>query len=94
MLLFPSFRQQKFQHWHHFLPRSLLEESYVMKDPFTSDKGKFLILGSRCSVCSRLVCVGPVGRPRRLRLAPHTHDRGRGDVRGQCEPQPFLAMVT
>lgn len=61
MLLFPSFRQQKFQHWHHFLPRSLLEESYVMKDPFTSDKDKFLILGSRCSVCSRLVCVGPVG---------------------------------
>ncbi|XP_039719109.1 cysteine-rich DPF motif domain-containing protein 1 isoform X2 [Pteropus medius] len=37
----------------------LLEESYVMKDPFTSDKDRFLILGSRCSVCSRLVCVGP-----------------------------------
>ncbi|XP_039719114.1 cysteine-rich DPF motif domain-containing protein 1-like [Pteropus medius] len=30
-----------------------------MKDPFTSDKDRFLILGSRCSVCSRLVCVGP-----------------------------------
>nr|KAF6398894.1 cysteine rich DPF motif domain containing 1 [Molossus molossus] len=37
----------------------LLEESYVMKDPFTPDKAGFLILGSRCSVCSRLVCVGP-----------------------------------
>uniref|UniRef100_A0A8C4MUK1 Cysteine-rich DPF motif domain-containing protein 1 n=1 Tax=Equus asinus asinus TaxID=83772 RepID=A0A8C4MUK1_EQUAS len=37
----------------------LLEESYVMKDPFTSDKDRFLILGSRCSLCSRLVCVGP-----------------------------------
>jgi len=39
----------------------LLEESYVMKDPFTSDKDKFLVLGSKCSLCSRLVCVGPVG---------------------------------
>lgn len=37
----------------------LLEESYVMKDPFTPDKDRFLILGSRCSICSRLVCVGP-----------------------------------
>ncbi|NWY06298.1 CDPF1 protein, partial [Nothoprocta ornata] len=36
----------------------LLEESYVMKDPFTPDKDKFLILGSQCSLCSRLVCVG------------------------------------
>uniref|UniRef100_A0A8C8ZF42 Cysteine-rich DPF motif domain-containing protein 1 n=1 Tax=Prolemur simus TaxID=1328070 RepID=A0A8C8ZF42_PROSS len=42
----------------------LLEESYVMKDPFTSDKDRFLVLGSRCSLCSRLVCVGP-GPPRR-----------------------------
>ncbi|XP_032738664.1 cysteine-rich DPF motif domain-containing protein 1 isoform X2 [Lontra canadensis] len=40
---------------------SLLEESYVLKDPFTSDKDRFLVLGSKCSVCSRLVCVGPVG---------------------------------
>ncbi|XP_065801539.1 cysteine-rich DPF motif domain-containing protein 1 isoform X1 [Muntiacus reevesi] len=38
----------------------LLEESYVTRDPFTPDRGRFLILGSRCSVCSRLVCVGPV----------------------------------
>ncbi|XP_073940799.1 cysteine-rich DPF motif domain-containing protein 1 isoform X3 [Castor canadensis] len=37
----------------------LLEESYIMKDPFTSDKGRFLVLGARCSVCSKLVCVGP-----------------------------------
>lgn len=37
----------------------LLEESYVMKDPFTSHKDRFLVLGSRCSLCSRLVCVGP-----------------------------------
>ncbi|XP_050179294.1 cysteine-rich DPF motif domain-containing protein 1 isoform X1 [Myiozetetes cayanensis] len=36
----------------------LLEEAYVMKDPFTPDKDKFLILGSRCSLCSRSVCVG------------------------------------
>ncbi|XP_077025297.1 cysteine-rich DPF motif domain-containing protein 1 isoform X2 [Tamandua tetradactyla] len=37
----------------------LLEECYVMKDPFTSDRNRFLILGSRCTLCSRLVCVGP-----------------------------------
>ncbi|NXK45977.1 CDPF1 protein, partial [Chauna torquata] len=36
----------------------LLEDSYVMKDPFTPDKEKFLILGSLCSLCSRSVCVG------------------------------------
>ncbi|NXD16854.1 CDPF1 protein, partial [Nothocercus nigrocapillus] len=36
----------------------LLEESYVMKDPFTPDNDTFLILGSHCSLCSRLVCVG------------------------------------
>ncbi|KAM9683486.1 cysteine-rich DPF motif domain-containing protein 1 isoform 2-T4 [Dama dama] len=39
----------------------LLEESYVLRDPFTPDKGRFLVVGSRCSMCSRLVCVGPVG---------------------------------
>lgn len=32
-----------------------------MKDPFASDKDRFLVLGSKCSVCRRLVCVGPVG---------------------------------
>lgn len=48
----------------HFLSCSLLEESYVMRDPFTPDKGRFLIVGSRCSMCGRLVCVGPVGKPR------------------------------
>lgn len=37
----------------------LLEESYVMRDPFTPDKGRFLVVGSRCSMCGRLVCVGP-----------------------------------
>ncbi|KAM5336579.1 cysteine-rich DPF motif domain-containing protein 1 isoform 7-T9 [Glossophaga mutica] len=37
----------------------LLEESFVTKDPFTPDKDRFLILGSRCSICGRLVCVGP-----------------------------------
>ncbi|XP_021114456.1 cysteine-rich DPF motif domain-containing protein 1 isoform X1 [Heterocephalus glaber] len=39
----------------------LLEESYIMKDPFSPDRGRFLVLGAQCSVCSRLVCVGPVG---------------------------------
>ncbi|XP_024435146.1 cysteine-rich DPF motif domain-containing protein 1 [Desmodus rotundus] len=37
----------------------LLEESFVTKDPFTPDKDRFLILGSKCSICGRLVCVGP-----------------------------------
>ncbi|XP_029455902.1 cysteine-rich DPF motif domain-containing protein 1 [Rhinatrema bivittatum] len=37
----------------------LLEECYVMKDPFTPNKDKFLILGSQCSLCKTLVCVGP-----------------------------------
>ncbi|NWZ62641.1 CDPF1 protein, partial [Acrocephalus arundinaceus] len=36
----------------------LLEKAYVMKDPFTPDKDKFLIAGSCCSLCSRAVCVG------------------------------------
>ncbi|NWI06234.1 CDPF1 protein, partial [Tichodroma muraria] len=36
----------------------LLEEAYVMKDPFTPDKDKFLIVLSHCSWCSRAVCVG------------------------------------
>ncbi|XP_061863075.1 cysteine-rich DPF motif domain-containing protein 1 isoform X2 [Colius striatus] len=38
----------------------LLEDAYVMKDPFTPDKDKFLILGSHCSLCSRSVCVGAI----------------------------------
>ncbi|NXX41310.1 CDPF1 protein, partial [Tricholaema leucomelas] len=35
----------------------ILEDSYVMKDPFTPDKSRFLILGSHCSLCGRSVCV-------------------------------------
>ncbi|XP_075066436.1 cysteine-rich DPF motif domain-containing protein 1 isoform X2 [Mixophyes fleayi] len=35
----------------------LLEECYIMMDPFTPDKEKFLILGSQCSVCKKVVCV-------------------------------------
>ncbi|XP_055252490.1 cysteine-rich DPF motif domain-containing protein 1 isoform X4 [Moschus berezovskii] len=34
----------------------LLEECYVLRDPFTPDKGRFLIVGSRCSMCGRLEC--------------------------------------
>ncbi|KAL8194470.1 UNVERIFIED_CONTAM: Cysteine-rich DPF motif domain-containing protein 1 [Gekko kuhli] len=37
---------------------TLLEDSFVMRDPFTPDKDKFLILGSECSLCSKRVCVG------------------------------------
>ncbi|XP_023696273.1 cysteine-rich DPF motif domain-containing protein 1 [Paramormyrops kingsleyae] len=36
----------------------LLEECFVMKDPFSPNRDKFLILGSNCSVCHRTVCVG------------------------------------
>ncbi|NWT23737.1 CDPF1 protein, partial [Cardinalis cardinalis] len=36
----------------------LLEETCVMRVPFTSDKDKFLIIRSHCSLCSRAVCVG------------------------------------
>lgn len=43
-------------------PCSLLEESYVMKDPFSPDRDRFLVLGARCSICGRLVCVGPVSK--------------------------------
>ncbi|NXS27592.1 CDPF1 protein, partial [Pomatostomus ruficeps] len=38
----------------------LLEEAYVMKDPFTPDKDKFLIAESHRSLGSRAVCVGAV----------------------------------
>ncbi|NXQ10348.1 CDPF1 protein, partial [Peucedramus taeniatus] len=36
----------------------LLEEAYVMNDPFTPDEDMFLIIRSLCSLCSRAVCVG------------------------------------
>ncbi|XP_014734370.1 PREDICTED: cysteine-rich DPF motif domain-containing protein 1 [Sturnus vulgaris] len=35
----------------------LLEKAYVMKDPITPDKDKFLIVGFHCSLCTRAVCV-------------------------------------
>ncbi|KAJ8262354.1 hypothetical protein GJAV_G00165480 [Gymnothorax javanicus] len=35
----------------------LLEECFVMKDPFCPEKEKFLILGSTCSLCGKTVCV-------------------------------------
>lgn len=39
----------------------LLEESYVLKDPFSPDKDKFIVLGSSCTLCRKVVCVGTVG---------------------------------
>ncbi|XP_059833845.1 cysteine-rich DPF motif domain-containing protein 1 isoform X2 [Hypanus sabinus] len=39
----------------------LLEECYTMNDPFTSQKDRFLIIGSHCSVCNSTVCVGQAG---------------------------------
>ncbi|XP_041111220.1 cysteine-rich DPF motif domain-containing protein 1 [Polyodon spathula] len=35
-----------------------LEECYVMKDPFSPEKEKFLVIGSHCSLCRKRVCVG------------------------------------
>ncbi|XP_050413578.1 cysteine-rich DPF motif domain-containing protein 1 [Patella vulgata] len=34
----------------------LLEEAYLMKDPFTSDAG-LIILGAHCSICKKCVCL-------------------------------------
>ncbi|XP_074554530.1 cysteine-rich DPF motif domain-containing protein 1 [Halichoeres trimaculatus] len=36
----------------------LLEECFVTRDPFSPDKEKFLVLGSKCSLCGISVCVG------------------------------------
>ncbi|KAL6460034.1 hypothetical protein MHYP_G00317930 [Metynnis hypsauchen] len=36
----------------------LLEECYGMRDPFSPEKEKFLVLGSKCCVCNKTVCVG------------------------------------
>ncbi|XP_063072960.1 cysteine-rich DPF motif domain-containing protein 1 [Engraulis encrasicolus] len=36
----------------------LLEESFVLKDPFSPDREKFIVLGSCCTVCQKPVCVG------------------------------------
>ncbi|KAK6176806.1 hypothetical protein SNE40_015038 [Patella caerulea] len=34
----------------------LLEEAYLMRDPFTSDAG-LIILGAHCSTCKKCVCL-------------------------------------
>ncbi|KAM6161505.1 cysteine-rich DPF motif domain-containing protein 1 isoform 1-T6 [Erethizon dorsatum] len=73
----------------------LLEQSYVMKDPFSPDRGRFLVLGAQCSVCGRLVCVGPVGmqsvllqevlsplRPGEPRRLPAGNPAGPGEEEG------------
>uniref|UniRef100_UPI00358DEE7F cysteine-rich DPF motif domain-containing protein 1 n=1 Tax=Myxine glutinosa TaxID=7769 RepID=UPI00358DEE7F len=36
----------------------LQEESFVIKDPFSTERGRVLILGSRCKLCQRTVCAG------------------------------------
>ncbi|XP_078273064.1 cysteine-rich DPF motif domain-containing protein 1 [Rhinoraja longicauda] len=36
----------------------LLEKCYTMNDPFISQKDRFLIIGSHCSLCDKTVCVG------------------------------------
>ncbi|XP_016351481.1 cysteine-rich DPF motif domain-containing protein 1 isoform X2 [Sinocyclocheilus anshuiensis] len=34
----------------------LLEECYGMKDPFSPEREKFLVLGSKCCLCSKTDC--------------------------------------
>ncbi|XP_032077910.1 cysteine-rich DPF motif domain-containing protein 1 isoform X1 [Thamnophis elegans] len=52
-----------FSYYGHKPPNAysvtLLEDCYVMNDPFTPDKDRFLILGARCSRCHKRVCAGP-----------------------------------
>ncbi|KAM6986686.1 cysteine-rich DPF motif domain-containing protein 1 [Aplochiton taeniatus] len=36
----------------------LLEKCYITKDPFTPEKERFLVIGSSCSLCNNIVCVG------------------------------------
>jgi len=38
---------------------SVMEDAYIMKDPFTDEK-RCIVLGSHCSVCNRIVCVSQV----------------------------------
>lgn len=66
-----------------------------MKDPFASDGDRFLVLGSRCRVCSRLVCAGPVSAPRAavaVILPPRGWDATRV-VEGEGTREPFPRMV-
>lgn len=104
-MLLRNFRRQRCRCWRHLLSFSLLEESYTMKDPFASDGDRFLVLGSRCHVCSRLVCAGPVSAPRAavavilppVAGTPHAWSRERGRVslsQGWCAPQPFRVTVS
>ena len=37
----------------------LLEDAYVMKDPFSSEGG-IITLGSHCSLCEKAVCLSTV----------------------------------
>ncbi|XP_034019498.1 cysteine-rich DPF motif domain-containing protein 1 [Thalassophryne amazonica] len=37
---------------------ALLEDCFLTRDPFSPDHGKFLVLGSLCSLCGTPVCVG------------------------------------
>ncbi|XP_026535020.1 cysteine-rich DPF motif domain-containing protein 1 [Notechis scutatus] len=63
---------------------TLLEDCYVMKDPFSPDKDRFLILGAQCSVCHKRVCVGPhpQGRGVKVQLLASWHGfmTIRGDI--------------
>lgn len=37
----------------------LMEEAYVMKDPFSEERG-FITLGSSCNICRAKVCLSQV----------------------------------
>ncbi|ESO00108.1 hypothetical protein HELRODRAFT_83641 [Helobdella robusta] len=33
------------------------EDVYIMRDPFTNERNSYIILGSHCSSCQKVVCV-------------------------------------
>lgn len=42
---------------------SLLEDAYIMRDPFVDGGSGGIIIGADCCVCNASVCVSPVGYP-------------------------------
>lgn len=43
----------------YFFKFRLMEEAYVMKDPFSEERG-FITLGSSCNICRAKVCLSQV----------------------------------
>lgn len=39
---------------------SILEDVYIMRDPFADDNLGGIIIGADCLICKKMVCVSPV----------------------------------